>query len=311
MQPEASPLTIAAAIDFGGTKLAVGFIDTTGRVLASTQFATPEGGPAEVAMSATNALRALSRRVGLNLDSLAGIGATVPGLADRATGVLRFAPTQGWRDVPFAAMLSEAVGLPVSIENDVNVCAIAEQRFGVARNCSNYLWITVSTGIGGALVLNGRLFEGPRSLAGEIGHMAVAVPGPRCGCGHTGCLQAVASGTAIREAAIKRGLDVTGAREVFELASNGDTRAVEIVDAVHFHIGLALSHAINLLDLDMIVIGGGVADSLDITKLATEVLAHVITLPEHTPAVVRTTLRSEAALIGAGLLAFSRREDFR
>ncbi|RWH78067.1 ROK family protein [Mesorhizobium sp.] len=310
MLPKASPLTIAAAIDFGGTKVAVGFIDIAGGVLASTQFATPDGGPAEVAKSAAKALRTLSRRLELNLVSLAGIGAAVPGLADKANGVLRFAPTQGWRDVPFAAMLSDAVGLPAAIGNDVNVSAMAEHRYGVARNCSNFLWITISTGIGGALVLNGRLFEGPRSLAGELGHMAVAVAGPRCGCGHAGCLQAVASGTAIRTAAIERGLTVTGGREVFELASNGDPRAVEIIDAVHFHIGLALSHAVNLLDLDMIVIGGGVAGSLDITKLAKEVLAHVITLPEHTPAVVRTTLRSEAALIGAGLLAFSRREDF-
>jgi glucokinase len=303
-------LTIAAALDFGGTKLAIGFVDTAGQVLGRTQVATPQGGPAEVVKATADALAALSGRLSIDRGSLAGIGATVPGLADTANGVLRFAPTQGWRDVPFAAMLSEAVGLPASIANDVNACALAEQRFGVARNCPNFLWMTVSTGIGGALVLNGRLFEGPRALAGEIGHMAVTVPGPRCGCGRSGCLQAVASGTAMQMRAAERGLEVAGAREIFERAAVGDALAVEIVDTAHFAIGLALSHAVNLLDLDMIVIGGGVADSLDIARLDKEILAHAITLPEHTPPVVRTTLRSEAALIGAGLLVFSGKEEF-
>ncbi|MER8428174.1 ROK family protein [Mesorhizobium sp. M1403] len=310
MLHEASHLPIAAAVDFGGTKVAVGFVDTAGHVLGSTQFATASDGPAEVAEAAAKALTALSGRLELNLLSLVGVGATVPGPADTETGILRFAPTQGWRDVPFAAMLSTAVGLPASIGNDVNACALAEQRYGIARYCSNFLWVTVSTGIGGALVLNGRLFEGARSLAGEVGHVAVAVTGPRCGCGRIGCLQAVASGTAIHAAAIERGLAVAGGREVFDLADSGDARAIEIVDAVHCHIGLALSHAVNLLDLDMIVIGGGVADSLDITRLEREVLEHAITLPEHLPQVARTTLGSEAALIGAGLLAISKRVDF-
>ncbi|WP_157179938.1 ROK family protein [Rhizobium sp. CCGE 510] len=299
-------MAIAAAVDFGGTKLAIGFVDEAGRVLASTRFATPDGGPAEVARAAADELATIAARLGLDLLSLAGVGATVPGLADTENGVLRFAPTQGWRDVPFAQMLSDAVGLPAFIANDVNACALAEQRFGVAKGCANFLWVTVSTGIGGALVLNGRLFEGPRALAGEIGHMAVAIPGPPCGCGRDGCLQAVASGTAILKAAIKSGLEVSSGRDVFDKALAGDTRAVEIVDSVHVHIGRALSHAANLLDLDMIVIGGGVAESLDTRRLQREVLAHAITLPEHAPPVLRTTLRAEAALIGAGLLVFSK-----
>lgn len=304
MLPEASRSVIAAAVDFGGTKLAIGLVDSMGQVLGSTQIATPGGGPAEVARVAADELIALSKRLGIDPASLSGVGATVPGLADTQSGVLRFAPTQGWRDVPFAAMLSEAVGLPAFIANDVNACAIAEQRVGIAKGCSNFLWITVSTGIGGALVLNGRLFEGSRSLAGEIGHMAVALDGPPCGCGRKGCLQAVASGTAILKVAIERGLDVSSGREVFERALAGDLRAIEIIDGAHAYIGLALSHAVNLLDLDMIVIGGGVAEGLDVTRLEREVSAHAITLPEHSPPVVRTTLQSQAALIGAGLLVF-------
>lgn len=309
LPPDVPPSMIAAAVDFGGTKVAVGFVDVAGQVLGSTQFATGRSGPAEVAAVAANALTSLSASLGLNPSSLVGVGATVPGPADMEKGILRFAPLQGWRDVPFAEMLSAAVGLPASIGNDVNACALAEQRYGVARNCLNFLWVTVSTGIGGALVLNGSLFEGARSLAGEIGHIAVAAQGPRCGCGRIGCLQAVASGTAIRAEALARGLAVADGRQVFDLASGGDERAIEIVENAHRHIGLALSHAVNLLDLDMIVIGGGVADSLDVTRLQQEVSAHAMTLPEHMPAVVKTPLRSEAALIGAGLLALSKREN--
>jgi glucokinase len=297
-------MRIAAAIDFGGTKVAVGFIDAAGRVLGQARFATPAT-PIEVARSASSMLREIADGLGLDLLSVGGVGATVPGPADTANGVLRFAPHQGWRDVPFAAMLSETVGLPAYISNDVNACAIAEQRFGVAKDCSTVLWVTVSTGIGGALVLNGRLYEGARAMAGEIGHIAVVAGGRRCGCGRTGCLQAVASGSAILATAHDRGLAVTDARGVFEMARAGHARASEIVDAAHGHIGLALSHAVNLLDLDMIVIGGGVAEGLDTTRLGREVTAHAITLPEHTPPVVRTSLHSEAALIGAGLLVFS------
>jgi glucokinase len=304
-----SDLSIAAALDFGGTKLVVGFVDAGGRVLGSVRLPTPSEGPAEVVRMAAEAIALLAERLPVSRASLAGIGATVPGLADTANGILRFAPTQGWRDVPFAAMLSEAVGLPAFIANDVNACALAEMRFGAAQGCPNFLWITISTGIGGALVLNGQLFEGTRSLAGEIGHMAVVSDGSRCGCGRIGCLQAVASGTAIRQRAAERGLEAAGAQDVFELANRGNPVAVEIVDEVHRHIGLALAHAVNLLDLDLIVIGGGVADSLDATWLENEIRAHAILLPEHSPAVIRTALRSEAALIGAGLLALSRTED--
>lgn len=305
MLPEAARSAIAAAVDFGGTKLEIGFIDDAGRVVGSARLPTPDGGPGNVAVVAAKALTDLAEHLGLDLPSLSGVGATVPGLADTKNGVLRFAPTQGWRDVPFAAMLSDAVGLPAYIANDVNACALAEQRFGVAKGCRNFLWVTVSTGIGGALVLNGQLFEGPRALAGEIGHMAVAIGGPRCGCGRDGCLQAVASGTAILKAAVARGLTVSTGRDVFEQALAGDGRATEICDAVHAHIGLALSHAVNLLDLDLIVIGGGVAESLDMDRLQKIVLLHAITLPEHVPPVVQTTLQSNAALIGAGLLVFS------
>lgn len=304
-------MSIAAALDFGGTKLAIGFVDDAGRVLGSARLPTPPEGPAEVARAAADALSSLSDRLSISWASLAGIGSTVPGLADSANGVLRFAPTQGWRDVPFAAMLSEATGLSARIANDVNACALAEQRVGLARGCSNVLWITISTGIGAALVLDGRLFEGPRALAGEIGHMAIKLGGPRCGCGRNGCLQAVASGAAIRKRAIECGLRTAGAREVFECAAAGDKVARAIVDEVHLHVGLALSHAANLLDLDLIVIGGGVAESLDEKRLEQAIQAHAIMLPEHAPAVVRTALRSDAALIGAGLLVFTETKDPR
>jgi glucokinase len=308
MPPEGAASMIAAAVDFGGTKVAVGFIDGTGRVLESRRFATPET-PEEVARIGADTLREIAGRLSLDLGSVGGVGATVPGPADTVNGVLRFAPAQGWRDVPFAAMLSQAVGLPAFIANDVNACALAEQRFGVAKDAENLLWVTVSTGIGGALLLNGRLYEGARAMAGEIGHVSVARSGARCGCGRIGCVQAMASGTAVRAMAVARGLAAADARAVFDLARAGDPEALEIIAAAHAHIGLAMSYAVNLLDLDMVVVGGGMAESLDIARLEAEILAHAMTLPEHTPPVLRTALGTEAALIGAGVLVLSRMED--
>lgn len=292
---------IAAAVDFGGTKLMVGLVDETGAVLAAETEPTPkEGGPAAVADAAA---RLLSRFRATPV----GLGSTVPGLADSRSGVLRLAPAHGWRDVPWAAMLAERTGLPTRIANDVNACALAEQRFGAGRGIQNLLWITVSTGIGGGLVLGGRIYEGGGGIAGEFGHLVVDEGGPLCGCGHRGCLEAVAAGPAIARRAHQAGLQAPDATTLADLARSGDPTALRLWQETGIYLGRAIAFAINLLDPDLVVIGGGVARSLDLMLPAihSAVRERAILLPERPPRIERTALGYEAALIGAAALAFT------
>jgi glucokinase len=298
---------IAAAVDFGGTKVLAGLVDGSGRVLGMERIATPDGGPQAVAAFAGRALAGLMAECGLAAGDVVGLGSTVPGIADRGGRVLRLAPAHGWRDVPFATMLSAETGLDAVIENDVNACALAEQSWGCAQGIRDLLWTTVSTGIGGALVLDSRMRQGPRGLAGEIGHIAVA-NGPRCGCGRLGCLEAVASGPAIANAARREGLEVEDAIGVFRLADEGERKARAIIDRVHFDLARALSFAANLLDIDLIVLGGGVAQSLDMPKLECLTLERTFTLDEGRPRVRRTELGNEAGLLGAAALVLREQE---
>lgn len=195
---------LVAALDFGGTKVALGLVDSAGVVLARAEVPTSGLDPQGVVGWTAVTLDRLCGTRGLKPETLRAIGATVPGLADETKRTLVFAPAHGWRDIPFAAMLETDVGLPARIENDVNACALAEQRFGLARGIRHLLWVTVSTGIGGALILHNELFEGA-GAAGELGHLIVEKGGPLCGCGHRGCLEAVVGLSRCRGTGVVRG----------------------------------------------------------------------------------------------------------
>lgn len=298
-------MRIAAAVDFGGTKLMAGFVDGTGKLLAAETAPTPkEGGPAAVADLAAGMLKRLSGQHHLDLTCLAGVGSTVPGLADGKSGIMRYAPAHGWRDVPWADMLEERLGLKARIANDVNACALAEQRFGAGQGVENLVWITVSTGVGGGLVLNGRIFEGGGGIAGEIGHLVVEEGGATCGCGHMGCLEAMAAGPAIARRGREAGLDVPDAGAVFNLAREGNATARRVVWETAVYLGRAIAWTCNILDPDLVVLGGGVARSLDLMLPTIEntVRERAITLPERPPRIVPTALGYEAALVGAAAL---------
>lgn len=289
---------IAGAVDFGGTKLMVGLVDEFGKIIIQQTVPTPKE-PAAVADTAAALLREMKGD-----RTLVGVGSTVPGLANSREGILRYAPAHGWRDLPWAAMLSERTGLPVRIANDVNACALAEQRYGAGRGVSDLLWVTVSTGVGAGLVLNGRIFEGAHGIAGEIGHIVVTEHGNACGCGNRGCVESVASGPAIARRAQLAGLDVKDAAGVFELARQGNDVARWMVAEAGKYLGRAFAVAFNLFDPAMLVVGGGVARSLDLLlpHIEKTIAKRAISLPEHPPRVVATELGYEAALVGAAAL---------
>lgn len=296
------------AIDWGGTKLLVGLVDDAGRVLASHVVPTPTGGADIVLSRAVELLRERLAERGANFDDLGGVGVTVPGVVDAAGGVLRYAPAHDLYDVHVARFLHSHVDVPVRVANDVDACALAEMRFGGA-DFESFAWITVSTGVGGAFVLDRRLFRGG-GLAGEIGHVVVEEGGPRCGCGHLGCLEAVAAGPAVALHAQSLGLPVHSAEEVAALAANGSVSARAALDRAATALGRALAFAHNLLDLDGIVLGGGVARSLNLDVIRTTLADRVLSVPGRpSPTLRLTALGANAALLGAASLVLPQEND--
>jgi len=212
------------------------------------------------------------------------IGVTIPGLADPNQGLWVYACFSGIRNFPIAKILSKQYGKPIAVENDVNACALAEKKFGKCRDINDYLWITVSNGIGGGLVLNNNIYPGHFGGAAEIGHFGVVdsldgcQPPIQCGCGHFGCLEAEAAGPGIAkrytwqfQAQKKRNPALSElifppctAQKVAESARNGDELALSVFETTGFLLGKAVSYAVNLLNLEMVVFGGGVSLSFDL-----------------------------------------------
>lgn len=207
-------------------------------------------------------------------ERIRGIGVGVPGPTDARRGVIVKGPNlPGWVNVPLRDMLTDVFGKPIALGNDANLAALGEQRFGAGQGFEDLIYITVSTGIGGGIISDGHLLLGANGLAGEVGHQTILPNGPLCGCGNHGCLEAVASGTAIgregREmAATPRGtailaaaggeIDRVDARAVGQAAESGDPAALEIVHQAATYLGIGLANLCNILNPRTLVLGGGV-----------------------------------------------------
>ena len=243
------------------------------------------------------------------------IGITIPGLADPANGIWVYACFSGIRDVPIAKILSEKYeGKPILIDNDVNACALAERKFGICKETKDFLWITVSNGIGGGLILDGEIYSGHFGNAGEIGHFNVVEEnGFRCGCGNHGCLEAEAAGPGIARryaALLKQEASNLTAKDIAELARGGDETAMSVFIATGQLIGKAASYAVNLLNLEKVVIGGGVSRSFDLLFPSMEKSFREKVFRDANPQVVieKTGLGLNAGLAGAVALAMQRRK---
>lgn len=266
-----------AGIDLGGTKIYTVLADLEGGVRGEMKVATRrEEGFAAVVGRMARTVDDLLARAGANRSDLLAVAAGAPGPLNPVTGVIHQAPNLGWREAPLREALAERLGgVPVAVENDANLGALGEHVYGAGRGVNDLVYVTVSTGIGGGLVLNGRLYRGAGYGAGEVGHLPVA-PGPACRCGGRGCLEAVASGTAIarrarEEAEAGRAPEIlaraggdasaVSARTVTEAAEAGDPVARGILAEAAAYLGRGLAIIANLLNPAMIVLGGGVMEA--------------------------------------------------
>jgi glucokinase len=263
-------------VDLGGTNLRIAAVDEQGHLLEKITLGTKLTlGKDHVIHRMCDAVRSLSgkhERAG----SLRGIGIGVPGIIDIKTGMLRESPNlPGWAGSPVRAEIEHQLGTRVILENDANAAALGEKWLGAARDVEDMAMLTLGTGVGGGLVLGGRIFHGMTGMAGEFGHMTVDPEGVPCPCGNRGCLERYASATAVvrmaREAIASGaapGLSRTAssdpefsAKAVYNLAIQGDDEAKKIFRRVGHALGIILADLVNALNLPMYVVGGGVASA--------------------------------------------------
>jgi predicted NBD/HSP70 family sugar kinase len=271
------PASVHLGLDIGGTKVlgvAVGADDT---VLANVRMSS-EPGPDKVIDIAAAAARELADRIGAPLSDLAGIGIGIPGVVDARQGVLTHAVNLGvgGDGLPLAARLSERTGIPVALENDVNAAALGASRV-LELDSTDLAYLSIGTGLAAGIVLSGRLHRGTRGGAGEIGHVPVDRFGPMCPCGQRGCLEAVASGSAIARAwpvenrpGHEGGLDASEspAAALFRIAADGDPEARRVRSKIADHLAAAVQLLVLTVDVDVVVLGGGVTEVGEQLRLA-------------------------------------------
>ena len=248
------------SIDLGGTKTSVALFAQNGELITDSVLTEPSAtyeGEEKVYTHTRNiADRALTRS-GVNRNSLLGIGIGAPGPLNTKTGVIIHAPMMGWKNFPIAQRLSEDFKTKALLENDANLGALAEQRRGVAKGLASVGYITVSTGIGGGIVLDGNIYHGKNDGAAEFGHISIAPDGEKCPCGNSGCLELYASGTALSRIAAKQGLPAD-TRQLAEMAECGEESAIRLFNETGRYLGLGITTILNILDFDLLVLGGGV-----------------------------------------------------
>jgi glucokinase len=269
-------MTLVGALDIGGTKILAALVELANgqpqRLLAKRRLETrSERGAEDVIARAVAALHQLVQEQ-QEAGELTALGCSVPGPLDFQRGIVHFSPNLGWCDLPLAKMLSGRLGVPALIDDDARCAALGEALRGAARDAESAVYVTVSTGIGGGVVIGGRLYRGAHNCAGEIGHITLEASGPPCSCGNAGCLEALASGSAIAargRAALRHGDETLlselvedpaalTAEHVLRASTRGDRVATRILEEAGDYLGSGLAAIAGAFDPEVIVVGGGV-----------------------------------------------------
>ena len=314
---------VVVAIDLGGTWVRVALVTRTGEIIWRQRVLTKSSDPRDAIIGRFNDIVS----VGLSMAErrvVAGIGIATASPVDPVTGILYAPPNLLHLDgVSFKSIWQEKGTWPVLTGNDANLAALGEYIYGAGVGSRTLVYITQSTGIGGGIVVDGRLLDGAYGMAGEIGHMCIDASGPLCKCGHRGCLESYASGTAIRESAQKMvqthsdsmllnivsgDLGKITAEVVFQAAKAGDEMCVELLEHVSKAFGVGLVNILHLLNPDTIVIGGGVSQNWDYLKPMVEGYVRANTMAHIRQCgfnVVVTSLGDDVGLLGAAALVWS------
>jgi glucokinase len=269
--------SLVLGIDLGGSKILTAVVDSNGEILSSDRRATPAAeGPEATIQVMLDSIKQTIDRAGIKAAELDAICIGAPGLSNPETGVVFTSPNlPKWADVPLKNIIEDKTGIKTFLINDANAAAIGEMYFGAARGARNFVYVTISTGIGGGIVIDGEIYAGSLGTAGEIGHMTIDTNGPNCNCGNTGCWETLASGTALAREAKRRieegartlileyaggNIEKVNAEIVHKAAQQGDTLANELIAQTSYYIGVGLTNLINIFNPELIVIGGGLSN---------------------------------------------------
>ena len=324
-KPEKRGLPVLA-IDLGGTKILTAITSNNGQVIAKERCTTlADEGPQSVIgrlFSAVDQILTLNNMEPSQLDSIVIAAA---GAIDSDRGLVTLSPNlPGWSDVPLGDIIQEKYQVDTFLVNDASAAALGEHRFGVGRGTKNLILLTVGTGIGGGIIINGELYLGSNGSAGEIGHMTIDVNGPRCACGYTGCLEVFASGTAMERDAISRIThgeksslfeavegkieDIT-AEKIGVAAQDGDSLALDVIHKAATYLGAGMENLVNIFNPDMIVVGGGVSGLGDLLLDPARRIVKERAFPISARAVriVTAQLGNEAGAYGAAIFALKQK----
>ena len=317
---EAKPIL---AIDLGGTKIIAAIVSSQGQVMAREYHPTLAGeGPQSVIDRILSAIDQLLRVRNIDPSQLNSISIASAGAIDLDQGLVTSSPNlPGWHDIPLRDIVNRKYRVNTLLINDASAAALGEYHFGAGKGVNNLIYLTVSTGIGGGIIINGELYLGPSGSAGEIGHMTIDINGPRCSCGNIGCLETLASGTAVAREAIRRigqgeessltdmvegKIENITAEKVGVAAQGGDSLASDVISEAATYLGVGMVNLVNIFNPEMIIVGGGVAQMGDLLlEPARQVVKErAFQLSARAVRIVSAQLGDSAGVLGAAVFAY-------
>jgi glucokinase len=313
---------VVLAADLGGTNLRVAAVDSDGRILYRARRETPSAERAEEIVSIiSEAAKECLENVE---DNVKAIAAAVPAIIDFANGItLRLPNIPALNNFRLAAALEGALKLPCILENDANAAAIGENWLGASKDLKNSILVTLGTGIGGGIIIDGKIYRGAKGTAGEIGHICVEPFGAPCGCGARGCVEQYASATAIVRMAVElqnrfpetelsKKTDLS-ALDIYECGKRGDNLALEVFRLQGFYLGIVLADLINIFNPEAFIIGGGAASGWDlfINETTKQISERAYREPAKHAKLIRAELGDDAGILGAARVAFDLQSNLK
>lgn len=325
---ETSKGPVVLGIDVGGTKILSAVVDATGKILSSDYTPTPaEKDYREGIRSIMGSIDRSLQQAAISLSGISAIGLGIPGISNPRTGILFSSPHLPlWKNVPVRDLIENESGIKTFLINDANAAAMGELTYGAARDACNFIYVTISTGIGGGIVINGELYTGSCGTAGEIGHMTIDDDGPPCNCGNKGCWETLASGTALARMAKERlaeagksnilrhaggKLENVTAEAVHAAALEGDKLARELIEQTGYFVGVGLVNLIDIFNPECIVIGGGLSQIGDmLLKPAFRVVQERVYKENvRTLRLLKAELEGNSGVLGAAAYALKKLKE--